>query len=280
MTAGDGPSGEPSETATKRPRTRRSAATGGSTAPRSAAPKAAVPKAEVPKAEAPKPAKSAAATAPAESAPATKRSRAKGSGGKAPAAKTGATAKPTRTKGSAARPAPVASAAEPAVAAPSPPFELYFVRHADAGDPAEWSGDDADRPLSKKGRRQARRLAASLDDLKIRPDVLLTSPKLRADDTAKALSRRLRVPVTAESRLAGELDGQGLEWLLGQVDGAAGRVMLVGHDPDFSQLVSWLVGGPVAMRKGALARVDLPGRTVAPGLGSLRWLLPPDAIPG
>ena len=176
-------------------------------------------------------------------------------------------------------------AAEPepartATTAPSPNFELYFVRHADAGDPAEWSGDDADRPLSKKGRRQARRLANVLDDLNVRPDVLLTSPKLRADDTAKALARRLRVPATVDQRLAGELDGRALDALLAGLDAGAGRVVLVGHDPDFSQVVSWLVGAPISMRKGALARVDLPGRTAAAGVGSLRWLLPPDAIPG
>lgn len=169
---------------------------------------------------------------------------------------------------------------EPPPVAPSPDLELYFVRHADAGDPAEWSGDDADRPLSKKGRRQARRLAGALDDLKLRPDVLLTSPKLRADDTARALARRLRVAATVDPRLGGELDGRGLEALLAELDAAAARVMLVGHDPDFSQLVSWLVGAPVVMRKGALARVDLPGRMAAAGVGSLRWLLPPDAIPG
>ena len=159
-------------------------------------------------------------------------------------------------------------------------LELYFVRHADAGDPAEWSGDDADRPLSKKGRRQARRLADALDDLKLKPDALLTSPRLRAADTAKALARRLRVPATVDQRLAGELDGRGLEGILAGLDAAAGSVILVGHDPDFSQLVSWLVGAPVSMRKGALARVDLPGRSAAAGVGSLRWLLPPDAIPG
>ena len=275
MTASDGASGGSAEAPPKRPRTRRTTATKGSPA-----------KAQAPTTTAAK--KPAVKAGVAKPAPASKPSRAKAAPAKASVRKatapkrTGATASPEGSapdaeSRSAAR---VASPAKPAVAPPSPAFELYFVRHADAGDPAEWSGDDADRPLSKKGRRQARRLAAALDDLRFRPDALLTSPKLRADDTAKALSRRLRVPVTVDQRLAGELDGQGLESLLADVDGAAGRVILVGHDPDFSHLVSWLVGGPVAMRKGALARVDLPGRAAAAGLGSLRWLLPPDALPG
>ena len=61
---------------------------------------------------------------------------------------------------------------------------------------------------------------------------------------------------------------------------ASERVVLVGHDPDFTHLVSWLVGASVTMRKGALARVDLADRTVSAGRGSLRWLLPPDAVAG
>jgi phosphohistidine phosphatase SixA len=55
--------------------------------------------------------------------------------------------------------------------------------------------------------------------------------------------------------------------------------VLVGHDPDFSDLVSWLSGFPISLRKGALAKVDLPDRAVGPGRAQLRWLLPPDAVP-
>ena len=57
------------------------------------------------------------------------------------------------------------------------------------------------------------------------------------------------------------------------------RAVIVGHDPDFSTLASWLSDAPLALRKGALARIDLPDRKVAGAAGSLRWLLPPDAVP-
>ena len=55
--------------------------------------------------------------------------------------------------------------------------------------------------------------------------------------------------------------------------------MVVGHDPDFSELASWLVGGPVALKKGALARIDLAGAKAAAGGGMLRWLIPAEAVP-
>jgi phosphohistidine phosphatase SixA len=53
--------------------------------------------------------------------------------------------------------------------------------------------------------------------------------------------------------------------------------MLVGHDPDFSELASLLTGTDIAMKKGALARIDLDGPVEA-GMGRLRWLLPPDLL--
>jgi phosphohistidine phosphatase SixA len=55
--------------------------------------------------------------------------------------------------------------------------------------------------------------------------------------------------------------------------------VLVGHDPDFSELVSELVGAPIAMRKGTLARIDVE-RPLEPGAGDLRWLVPPDLLRG
>jgi phosphohistidine phosphatase SixA len=53
----------------------------------------------------------------------------------------------------------------------------------------------------------------------------------------------------------------------------------VGHDPDFSVLTSWLTNAPLAMAKGAVARIDVPGRAIGSGRGTLRWLIPPDALP-
>jgi phosphohistidine phosphatase len=159
-------------------------------------------------------------------------------------------------------------------------ISLCFLRHGDAGDPTAWEDDDAERPLSKKGRRQSKRLGRLLADLDMRPDLILTSPKVRSAETARLVGRLVGRKPAVDERLAfgfGESDLAGLVSGLGQ---EVLSVMLVGHDPDFSSTVSWLVGGSLTLRKGALALVVLPDREVAAGRGVLRWLLPPDAIPG
>jgi phosphohistidine phosphatase len=155
-------------------------------------------------------------------------------------------------------------------------LELYLLRHADAGDPEAWTRSDAERPLSGKGRRQAERLGRHLAAIEFAPDTILTSPKVRAAETARIVAEALGRPVVDDDRLAGPLDIEDLDSILKD---APRRVVLVGHDPDFSELLSNLVGAPeLSLRKGALARVDLDA-PVRPGGGVLRWLLPPDLLP-
>lgn len=154
-------------------------------------------------------------------------------------------------------------------------IELLLVRHADAGDPLTWPGDDADRPLSAKGRRQAARLGALLSAAGFRPDALISSPKLRARQTADAVGSALGVGVAIDARLGGQLDLAIVERILAEA-GDPLRPMLVGHDPDLSWLVSELSGASVAMKKGALARVDVA--ELGGAIGSLRWLVPPGLL--
>jgi phosphohistidine phosphatase len=184
---------------------------------------------------------------------------------------------PESTVESTVEAAPEAAPSEPA---PALALELYFLRHADAGDPMTWEGDDADRPLSKKGRRQSKNLMRLLDDLHLRVDAVLTSPKLRAADTAKIVAKALGKKAHADDRLSIDFGEDALAGLLAEWGPSVQRVVLVGHDPDFSHLVSWLAGTSITMRKGAIARLDLADRTIGAGHGSLRWLLPPDAVAG
>ncbi len=159
-------------------------------------------------------------------------------------------------------------------------IELYLLRHADAGDPLAWPGDDAERPLSKKGQRQVRRLGRWLRRLGFEPDVVVTSPKVRAAETAEGVARELRLTSPrADVALAGPLDAAALQAILAEHAAGATRVVLVGHDPDFSELASWLTASEIPMPKGSLVRVDLPGGSLDRGSGVLRWLVPPDAIP-
>ncbi len=142
----------------------------------------------------------------------------------------------------------------------------------------KWDGDDAERPLSGKGRDQADRLARHLEAVGFRTDALLSSPKLRAKQTAEPVAVRLGATLVVDDRLAGPVTLAALERILADAGGPS-RPVIVGHDPDFSDLLALLVGASeLPMRKGAIARVDLD-RGIAPGLGLLRWLIPPDLIP-
>jgi len=155
-------------------------------------------------------------------------------------------------------------------------FEIYLLRHADAGDPAAWRGPDAERPLSSKGTRQAERLGKFLAGIGFRPDRIMSSPKVRARQTADIVASALRASVTLDDRLAEGFDMADLGAVIAESESS--RTVLVGHDPDFSGLLMELIGSKaVPMPKGALARVDLDAAPARNG-GTLRWLIPPDAL--
>jgi phosphohistidine phosphatase len=157
---------------------------------------------------------------------------------------------------------------------------LLLLRHAHAGDAARWEGEDATRPLSEKGRRQAERLGRLLAGTNEAPDLLITSPKARAVETAEIVAEAVGAKVVVDERLAGPLDA-GVAAAILRAAGPAERPCLVGHDPDFSELLGELIGASdITMRKGTLARVDAPGRSLVPGEGILRYLLPPELVPG
>lgn len=111
-------------------------------------------------------------------------------------------------------------------------------------------GDDAARRLTAKGERQARAAGGALAATGVKIDACLTSAKVRAADTARLACEALAVePEIAEELCGGAFDALGL---------AAGRgeVLLVGHEPDFSNEVSRLTGANVKLRKGGMAIVE------------------------
>ena len=124
---------------------------------------------------------------------------------------------------------------------------LFFLRH---GEAEEDHGDDAARRLTAKGERQARAAGRALVAMEVEIDACLTSPKVRAADTAHLVCEALSLePETANELRGGPFDALAL---------AAGRgeVLLVGHEPDFSSAIAHLTGGKVKLRKGGLAIVD------------------------
>jgi phosphohistidine phosphatase len=156
-------------------------------------------------------------------------------------------------------------------------MELYLLRHAHAGDPGAWDGPDERRPLSDKGEKQSERLGRFLAGIGFRVDAVITSPKVRAAQTARIVAGALSLPVGEDDRLGGEVGLETLESTLRDA-GDPARAMIVGHDPDFTDLVTILCGAAsVPMKKGALARIDVD-RPLQPGTGTLRWLVPPDLL--
>jgi len=155
-------------------------------------------------------------------------------------------------------------------------LQLHLLRHADAGDPEAWDGPDADRPLSEKGRLQAERLATFLHGVRFVPDAVISSPKARARETAEIVADAWTTGVRFDDRLASGFDLPAVDTILAD-HGAPRQPLLVGHDPDFSGVLSALVGADLTMKKGAFARVDVRGR-VADGRGALRWLVSPDLL--
>ena len=124
---------------------------------------------------------------------------------------------------------------------------IWLLRHGDAAQ----GSPDAERPLTDKGREQARVAGRALKELEISIDACLTSPKVRAADTARIACGELGVEPQLEPQLAGgPFDAEALAAGLGE------NVLLVGHDPDFSAAVHALTGAQVRMKKGGLAGVD------------------------
>jgi phosphohistidine phosphatase len=124
---------------------------------------------------------------------------------------------------------------------------IFLLRHGDAED---GSGDDAARRLTAKGERQAEAAGRALAVLGVELGACLTSPRVRAEQTARAACAPLGlVPEVAEELRGGHFDGPGL---------VAGRgdSLLVGHEPDFSGEVRRLTGADVKMKKGGLAIVE------------------------
>lgn len=124
---------------------------------------------------------------------------------------------------------------------------IYLLRH---GEAEQGDGDDAARRLTANGERQSEEAGKALARLGVKIGACLTSPKVRAADTAKLACRALGVePEAAASLGGGEFDS-------GDLAASRGETMLVGHEPYFSDEIARLTGAKVKLRKGGLAIVD------------------------
>jgi phosphohistidine phosphatase len=162
-------------------------------------------------------------------------------------------------------------------------MDLYIVRHAIAverGDPA-FPGDD-DRPLSPEGIHKFRLAARGLSELGLKLKRIVSSPLLRARQTAEilrdAVGKGVEITTAKEMRPETPFD-ETLKAIMRYDDPA---IAVVGHEPHLSGLASFLLvgGGELAaieFKKGAVARLVFPDRP-APGAATLEWLIQPGAL--
>ena len=156
-------------------------------------------------------------------------------------------------------------------------MELYLLRHATAEDRAA-SGRDADRKLTKEGLDKLRRVSKFAAAAGVRPSLVLTSPYARAVETASAAARVLKYEgdLVKTSHLEPGAKPQDV-WNEVRSHRGQESVLLVGHEPLFSALASWMLGSTrvsVDFRKAALLRIDFESLGAEPR-GALRWMITP-----
>jgi phosphohistidine phosphatase len=151
---------------------------------------------------------------------------------------------------------------------------LYFLRHGKAGE--QRAVDDDGRELTTEGLAALRGAIPLWRQLNLRPDLVLSSPLVRARQSAELFSAGLDAPAP----IVDETLGPGADW--GRFARAmarapdARRVLFVGHEPDLSSTVALLSGGTsIRLRPGGLACLEFPG-VPEPGAGEIAWLLDPD----
>lgn len=158
-------------------------------------------------------------------------------------------------------------------------MDCILMRHGIAVEPEEWTGQEADRPLTQKGIRRVREAAAGLAALEIVPSHLFSSPFARARETAAiirgGLCRSLAMQLREE--LAVGSSPQRILALLRQLPHES-VVLCVGHEPVLGETASLLLAGHPSsrypMKKAGAACLQINGE-VAPGQGMLKWWLEP-----
>ncbi len=158
-------------------------------------------------------------------------------------------------------------------------MECYFLRHGLAVDPEQWPGDDFDRPLTPEGRTRIAREAQAIATLRLEFDAIVTSPAVRAQQTASIVAGALKIPerLVEDARLSFGFDRDALEDILAERPNA-GAVLLVGHEPTMSATIGSVIGGArIVFKKGGLARVTF-NRVTTPLVGELAWLIPPKLL--
>jgi phosphohistidine phosphatase len=149
-------------------------------------------------------------------------------------------------------------------------MELYLLRH---GEAEPHSIEDSRRQLTAKGKRDVRAVCRRAWTARARPQILLTSPLIRAKETARIAADVLEVKKVSKSKSL--LPDASPETLWRELEKlpASGQILLAGHEPAMSRLAGFLLGGSTSVdfKKGALMRISVNGSL--PGV--LKWMITP-----
>src|ERR1051325_2682639 len=163
-------------------------------------------------------------------------------------------------------------------------MKLYILRHGDAGDhPDPRFENDDERPLTRKGTQRTKALARALRQWEVTFDLILSSPLVRARETAEIVASGLRLKQRLECTDHLAPSGH-VEKLVDHLNGLRPppeSALLVGHEPYLSNLISLLcAGGPrlwLTLKKGGLCRLEIEQLRAA-RCADLEWLLAPRPI--
>src|SRR6058998_3787861 len=148
-------------------------------------------------------------------------------------------------------------------------MELYFLRHGEADWP-NWNKPDDERPLTKRGKKEMREVAKFLGRLNVETDLIVTSPLPRALQTAEIATDYLKAKLRKDELLA---PGFGMSELRTVLKRHRAKVLgLVGHEPDFTNVISELTGASLKLSKAGVALLDVDPESEE---GRLLWLFPP-----
>jgi phosphohistidine phosphatase len=149
---------------------------------------------------------------------------------------------------------------------------LYILRH---GEAIEQGYEDTERPLSSVGKEQSLRVARALKSLEASLDAIISSTLERSVQTAKIIEKELQLQKLSMTKYL--VPGSDHMELIKELnDSKYNQVLLVGHEPHLSALISLLVNGKtyshIEIKKGSLALVESP-TPIEKGKSSLKWLL-------
>lgn len=160
-------------------------------------------------------------------------------------------------------------------------MDLFILRHGKAGKSSGGS-DDAARALTRKGEKELKRIAQWMKAQEFSFDIIATSPLHRAMETAAVIASVLGLDdtVTTWDELAPGGDPDTVCYRAAQ-QGNDARVLVIGHEPGLSRLLSWIISGnpdsSIIIAKGGLAKIRNYSFTARPS-GDLQWLLTPGQI--